>query len=310
MLVVILTDKFRLRIMNYPVIKIPFLIANTKPQRVQVEYIEEVQNQTKIKQSQFSSLLNIISYGLLLLGVIIFGFGVVGHIQWIPLSLVNFLLGLAGINWTKYQQIALNITPLETKSTRSIIKTETIAVDWDNILTGKVMIKGNRATAQEGVSESHFYKYLKKYFSYVIYPGYEFKLNENYTYSSDFTLMLSNEISIIIEIDEPYDGATKKPHHCTDNDKDDNRDKFFLDGNWIVIRFSEYQACACPIECCHEIAKMIDRIYPANNHIEQFKDVGNLKKDSRWNYKQALAMAKKNYRLKYLARYNIYHQRG
>ncbi len=293
--------------MNYPVIKIPALIANTKEEQVQVEYIEAVKNRipSKVRESKYLPLVTSISYGLLFIGALVFVFAIVGHIQWIPLSLVNILLGFVGLNWQKSKP---NITIV--RSTRSVVKIETLPVDWDNILAGKVMPKGNKATAQKGVSELYFDKYLKKYFLYVIYPGYEFKLNDKYTYSSDFTLILNNEISIIIEIDEPYNGLTKKPHHCTDDTKDDNRDKFFLDGNWIVIRFSEYQVCAYPIECCHEIAKMIDRIYPDNNFIEQFKGVGNLKKDSRWNYKQALAMAKKNYRLKYLAQYNIYHQPG
>jgi very-short-patch-repair endonuclease len=298
--------------MNYPVIKIPDLIANTKPQRVQVEYTEEVRNpiSTKVKQPKSFRLTSSIAYGLLFLGSLIFGFGMVGYVQWIPLSLSSFLLGLAGLNWTNYQKPDRHINSIESYFTQMVIKTDTIEVNWDDILDGKVMPRGNKATAQQGVSESHFYSYLKKYFVYVTYPGYEFKINDFYTYSSDFTIILGNRISIIVEIDEPYDGKTKKPHHCTDNDKDDNRDKFFLDGNWIVIRFSEYQVCAYPRECCYEIAKVIDRLYPSNNFIEQFYGVSNLPKDSRWNHKQSLAMAKKDYRLKYLTKYNIYDRLG
>jgi very-short-patch-repair endonuclease len=183
---------------------------------------------------------------------------------------------------------------------------EIIPVDFSKLLAGKVMPYGAEATAQVGVSEAQFNRHLNRYFSNILHPGYEFKISQGYKYSSDFTLILANGISTIVEIDEPYVGTTKKPHHCTDDGKDDKRDEFFIKGNWVVIRFSEFQVCTYPIECCYTIAKVIDTIDPTSNLSNQFKGVEQLPIDQRWTMKKARSMAKQNYRQKYLKECDIY----
>ena len=293
--------------MSYPIIKIPDLIQNTQQQTIKTTFKEEVYIETVNKHDLFllTSMKNS-GYGLLFLGALIFCFSLAGNLQWLLLGVVVSLLGLIAANW-RYMQPQLN--PKKTKTIQNIIKIELVPIDWNKILTGNIMQYGIEATAQVGVEEKHFTKYLKQYFSDILHPGYTFKLNDSYTYSSDFTIILLNKFSIIIELDEPYEGKSKKPHHCTDNTKDIDRDKFFGDRNWIVIRFSEYQTCAYPIECCYEIAILIDRFNSSTSYSSKFANISRLPLDPQWDSRQAVAMARKDYRLQYLAKYNVYRQR-
>lgn len=70
----------------------------------------------------------------------------------------------------------------------------------------------------------------------------------------------TSSLSIDIEIDEPYVGNTKAPHHCIDQGKDDIRNEFFTNGNWVVIRFSEKQVVKYPRSCCKVIASVVARV--------------------------------------------------
>jgi hypothetical protein len=119
---------------------------------------------------------------------------------------------------------------------------------------------------------------------------------------------MPNGISLIIEVDEPYEGKSKRPHHCNDDGKDDRRDEFFIKGNWVVIRFSEFQVCAYPTECCYTIAQVIDSLMqPLQGSLSQnFKGVRDLPSDRRWNTRQATEMARRDYRLEYLEKYGVY----
>jgi very-short-patch-repair endonuclease len=322
------------RQLTYPVVKIPALIANAKPQQIEHRSIvvEKINRIAKYPNSILRS--NQIGYGLLFLSTLIFAIAVVRDVYFLPHSLISFCLGIAAINIASLLDSAQTPDPhIETKSI------ETIPIDYSSLLAGKVMayqlpgeerIDGS-AKAQKGVSESYFERYLSKYFDNILHPSYEFKIDENYRYSSDFTLILDNGISLIVEIDEPYNGKDNQPHHCIDVDKDDNRDEFFVNGNWIVIRFSEYQVCAYPIECCYVIARTIDSIlFPfsprgsANGRLRQqrgyandlnsnlsrqFKGVKDLPVDRRWNTRQATQMAQQDYRLGYLEKYGVYKQK-
>jgi very-short-patch-repair endonuclease len=297
---------------TYPVVKIPALITNAKPQQIEHRFVvvEKIDRIAKYPNVILRS--NQIGYGLLFLSTLIFAIAVVRDVYFLPHSLISFCLGIAAINIASLLDSAQTPDPhIETKSI------ETIPIDYSSLLAGKVMayqlpgeerIDGS-AKAQKGVSESYFERYLSKYFDNILHPSYEFKIDENYRYSSDFTLILDNGISLIVEIDEPYNGKDNQPHHCIDVDKDDNRDEFFVNGNWIVIRFSEYQVCAYPIECCYVIARTIDSIDLNSNLSRQFKGVKDLPADRRWNTHQATQMAQQDYRLGYLEKYGVYKQK-
>lgn len=103
------------------------------------------------------------------------------------------------------------------------------------------------STAQQGASEGRFRRYLDKYFPSQVHQGFEIIIpNSNFSYSTDFTYIdKSLNLYVDIEIDEPYYYKTKEPTHCSDQEKDKHRNAFFLENNWVVIRFAEEQKVVC-----------------------------------------------------------------
>lgn len=62
--------------------------------------------------------------------------------------------------------------------------------------------------------------------------------------------------NVVIEIDEPYDLFYGFPIHC--NEQENVRDNYFLEQNWLVLRFAEIQFVNQPDECCDYIANFIN----------------------------------------------------
>jgi hypothetical protein len=297
---------------DYPVIKIPPLIVQAQLKSLKPKQALAIN--TPIGSGlglggqvpKYAKCLRSAGYGLLFISALIFTVAVVSNISMLSFSFISLLFGIAAINGASL------VSHQQLQKTTSVAKTEAVsvsseaAIDWSVLLAGKVMPYGGEATAQMGVSEKQFGAFLTQYFGEILHPGYEFQISADYKYSSDFTLILGNGISLIVEVDEPYEGKSKKPHHCTDEDKDERRDEFFLKGNWVVIRFSEFQVCAYPIECCYEIARTIDSIDRGVNFSRAFKGVSELPRGRRWNTQQAMAMAARDYRLEYLEKYGVY----
>ncbi|MDJ0736021.1 MAG: hypothetical protein QNJ47_18490 [Nostocaceae cyanobacterium] len=69
--------------------------------------------------------------------------------------------------------------------------------------------------------------------------------------------------------------------------KDDIRNKFFTDGNWIVIRFSEKQVVKYPYRCCKIIAKVVAEVAGDYTFLNKLKNVPSLPPDAMWTIKQA-----------------------
>jgi very-short-patch-repair endonuclease len=113
-------------------------------------------------------------------------------------------------------------------------------------LQGNILQPSGKSEAPAGVSEKAFYEIMKRIFPTIV-QGVAFQNPKfPHPYSADFILVHSSGLSIDIEIDEPYVGNTKAPHHCIDQGKDDIRNQFFTSNNWVVIRFSEKQAVKYP----------------------------------------------------------------
>jgi very-short-patch-repair endonuclease len=302
--------------LTYPVVKIPPLIANANKYSNKITVASDDRSSSvglKTLPAKHSSRIEILystGYLLLFFSATIFIIASFINLAWIPYSSIVFLLGIININVaellvSKYKPQLYHSPKIHSYKHNEIVDSES-EFSWQTLLEGKVLRYGNVAQAQTGVSETYFQRYLRKYFDDFLHPGYEFKVNDKITYSSDFTLILPIGIGLIIEVDEPYEGRSKKPHHCTDDGKDEYRDKFFLKGNWIVVRFSEFQVCAYPDECCYVIARTLDRIDSRYNFGKSFVGISNLPLDSRWDKRQAKLMASQDYRLKYLEKYNIY----
>ena len=166
----------------------------------------------------------------------------------------------------------------------------------------------NKKNKRKGMSESYFYSYLKSYFPNNIYidkallkEGY----SEEYYYYPDFVYYDSDwNIYIDIEIDEPYDKQYRKPRHYIGFSKEQVRNNFFLENNWIVIRFSEEQVVKFPNSCCKKIAEIISKFNPLIFTEElksiELKSIDSLKEMPRWSSEDAKKMAENHYREKYL----------
>lgn len=160
---------------------------------------------------------------------------------------------------------------------------------------------------QQGISEKQFFVYLCRYFSgfYDFCMGGEFPIpGTSFCYTADFILVHQpTGLAIDIEIDEPYDGKTGKPHHCMDRSKDSQRNQFFLEKNWVVIRFSELQVVKYPDACCQGIARVIYQITGDYRSLVQFQNVKDLQPHKQWKAKEAVYMAKTKFRNSYLTKY-------
>ncbi|MBD2181009.1 PDDEXK family nuclease [Aerosakkonema funiforme] len=170
----------------------------------------------------------------------------------------------------------------------------------NKILDGVVMPSVGMSSARTGVSEKAFKQVLQQIFP-NIQQGLSFHNPDlSIPYSADFAFIHSCGLSIDIEIDEPYVGNTKEPHHCTDNGKDDIRNQFFLKGNWTVIRFSEKQVVLYPKSCCKVIASVIARVTGDRTYFAQLLSIPDLPPDPMWTTREAKRWAKENYRQTYL----------
>ena len=189
---------------------------------------------------------------------------------------------------------------------KTIIIEENQVPDWQSILSGKVKSPDGRSKAPEGLSEKDFKPYLEKYFrSILIESNRSFKiLNYKHSYTPDFGLQLPCGLCIDIEIDEPYVMKTKEPHHCTNRYEDDSRDRFFTEGNWIVMRFSEKQVVTQPEQCCCYIASLISALTGDATFTSKFGQSRTAPDpDPRWTIADAKKMAENDYRNTYLPKY-------
>ncbi|MCL1472047.1 hypothetical protein [Argonema antarcticum] len=165
-------------------------------------------------------------------------------------------------------------------------------------------VSQGKREVQQGVSEKQFFVYLCRYFYgfYDFCMGGEFPIpGTSFGYTADFILVhQATGLAIDIEIDEPYDGKTGKPHHCVDRSKDNQRNRFFLERNWVVIRFSELQVVKYPDACCKAIARVIFQITGDYRSLVQLQNVKNLLPHKQWKVKEAIYMAKTKFRNSYL----------
>lgn len=152
------------------------------------------------------------------------------------------------------------------------------------------------SSAPKGRTEFSFYDKLNRYFPGQILIDYKMVKYVEYPYTPDFILHLPAwNLYVDIEIDEPYDAKKKKPTHCIDVPKDTNRDDFFLEKNWVVIRFAEEQIIISPKSCCKFIASVVSAL-TGQLIPEELQNTPRLRDVPRWNTKKAKRMARKKYR--------------
>ncbi|MDD3860025.1 MAG: hypothetical protein PHW83_07495 [Bacteroidales bacterium] len=140
----------------------------------------------------------------------------------------------------------------------------------------------------KGRFEDLFYLKLQEYFGTKITNNLQLGYFEN-PYVPDFVYAdEEKKLFIDIEIDEPYILNTGESIHWLGID--DQRDIFFNNNHWLVIRFSETQIAHNPDNCCKQISILI-------NHILSNKElVIIIEPQKQWTKDEAIEMYKQNYR--------------
>jgi len=179
---------------------------------------------------------------------------------------------------------------------------QTYLIALSTHMKGQVLQPDGVTDAPIGASERAFGQVLETFFPGRVKAQLRLPIpNWDGAYSTDFTISFPEiGIWIDVEIDEPYDYKTGNPTHCSDDERDRNRNSFFLNNNWIVVRFSEEQVVRYPESCCKEIALVIRRVTGIEKYVHDLADATSLAISPMWTSRQALKMAKAKVRDKYL----------
>lgn len=155
---------------------------------------------------------------------------------------------------------------------------------------------------KQGVTEAFFYSELKKHFvTYLILNDISITLgNEKLPFEPDIAIISTSatNIRIDIEIDEPYSGISRQITHCGNIDL--NRDNYFVERGWIVIRFSEYQVFKHTKSCMKYIAVVLMSIIDNMPLPFELLKEADLKNEMKWDEIQAMIWEQENYRENYL----------
>ncbi|MCG8734681.1 hypothetical protein [Tenacibaculum finnmarkense] len=159
------------------------------------------------------------------------------------------------------------------------------------------------ATKRKGFKDQSFEKSISTFFSNKYEVSGNVRLNTGKStrpFEPDIAIICTTNknIRIDIEIDEPYAGITRQSIHCKGEDV--NRDNYFRDRGWIVIRFSEYQVHTKEIECLNFIALVISSIDNSFQIPNNLQAVSKIQNEVLWDIVQAQKWEKENYRENYL----------
>lgn len=164
----------------------------------------------------------------------------------------------------------------------------------------------NGRAANKGITEESFCRdFLMQYFQGKVYDCLTV-FHGNSPLEPDLTFIdfaSGKNIFIDIEIDEPYDGINRTPTHYynskTGKTSDHERNVGFVERGWIVIRFAEEQIVKTPNACCKFIGNLLKSIINSYSssclHVDE-----SLLNVKLWTQQEAIEMARKNYREKYL----------
>ncbi|QNP31354.1 hypothetical protein [Cylindrospermopsis curvispora] len=171
------------------------------------------------------------------------------------------------------------------------------------VLRNTTSYDDNNGHALIGRSEETFRLYLIQYFSDKIHVQLKVQppwFSSDFYYTPDFAYIdTATNLHIDVEIDEPY-AMDGRPLHFIGLQSEVNRNRYFIDILWIVIRFAEEQVVRYPDSCCKKIASLISNI--TNNHLilNQFIRVPDLQLMSRWTEEESVQMYLQRHRNTYL----------
>ncbi|WP_166382448.1 hypothetical protein [Polaribacter sp. 11A2H] len=155
---------------------------------------------------------------------------------------------------------------------------------------------------RKGYKEEEFYNAIKKHFynDFDIIDNAMLAIGEGTSpYEPDIAMISkgAKNIYIDIEIDEPYAGVSRKLTHCYPEDT--NRDNYFVDRGWFVIRFSEKQVHYQIEECLQEIVEVIAAVHISfrSKNLSSFRNIDRIEC---WEKYKASYWESVNYRENYL----------
>jgi len=158
---------------------------------------------------------------------------------------------------------------------------------------------GFHVNENQGSSEQMFKEHLIHFFCNRIFIDQRVNNAKNFLpFVPDFIYIDTNiNVHIDIEIDEPYSFIGREPVHY--QDKDLERNQFFSDRGWLVLRFSEEQVVRYPDSCCkflaHVVSKFVEEI-----DLSAFDSVPDLASQPQWTLGEAREMLLRDYRKTYL----------
>lgn len=146
--------------------------------------------------------------------------------------------------------------------------------------------------ARIGKHERKLEPYLRQYFGNKIHTKKALSIrNFDHPYTPDFSYIDPvHNLHMDIEVDEPYTvkGSRIKPIHFVG--KDEDRNQFFLERNWIVVRFAEEQVVRSPEGCCKVIATVLAKLLRDDRILEPFAAIPDLVPIPQWTESEALVM--------------------
>ena len=169
------------------------------------------------------------------------------------------------------------------------------------ILAHTIPHDGDRSSAREGNAEGRFRSYLQQYFPDKTHVRLTLEIPDfPHPFTPDIAYIdRAINLYIDIEVDEPYVYHTGQPTHYARARKDNNRNNFFNDKNWVVIRFSEQQVVCHPHSCCKTVAQVIAQITGDNSILNQFVSTPDLHQQRQWTEDEAIQMAQRGERDNY-----------
>lgn len=170
----------------------------------------------------------------------------------------------------------------------------------------KLLLSGIGRSGSIGRMEQAIKNQLKELLKtnqlYVISDNFHLDISgSKRTYEPDLTIYNQTlNLYIDIEIDEPYYGNPPKYSHCINNNNDLQRNRYFVENGWVVIRFSEHQIVNQLQSCCKYIAEVISKIDNTFKIPDLFKYYSDIRTEKFWSEKDVEKWITEGYREKYL----------
>lgn len=153
-------------------------------------------------------------------------------------------------------------------------------------------------------AEQQFALLLHRFFPHSILTDRVIELfKKNTAYHPDFIFFESDSgLYIDVEIDEPYSSRGLPTHYRQPDGTaaDAERNRYFLDKGWVVLRFAESQIVLYPEECCKFLARLVFQLTGKDEYWKQWSYTQpQLPLVQQWTKEQAEMMCIEHYRASY-----------